>query len=887
MSESMNHPQNGSSDSSKDSPSTLHQSTSQFLAPIRNGWHALSLTSVMALILAIGVVMLIVVQPFHGGSSLAKANVTPQEVGTATTFASGSSGSPRTAFPSGTVAGDVEVSMVETYPFATITCPTAWTMAFDVVSSNTTRLAACVGVVTTTTTAPTAKILPPTQVSMVTASFSGVSTSSPIAGETSAVGLLAPAITAPSGDLLVLGEGSEAWTVVAKAPASSSLGATTNDNGDSQSALAFLGAPATGSWQGSWSVTPYATAAVSGALALTPASGVTTTTAAPTTTTAAPTTTTTAPTTTTTTTPPSGVTTPPSGVAPSTPTAQVCGNTSYLNGPATAPAGSVTLNPTQNPSTVVAADAAGTTFWFSPGTYTLGTGEFNQIIPKTNDTFIGAPGAVLNGQNLNDFAFTQTATGVTVSYLTIENFGQTGGNNNQGVVNHDSGTSWTIAHNTIENNAGAGVMLGNNDVLSDNCLTENGQYGFNAYLPNGVSNITLTGNEISNNDTYNWEVASPGCGCAGGGKFWHVDGATVTGNYVHGNQDVGLWADTNNTGFNISENYISNNYSVGIMYEISYNAMIADNTLVGNAIGSGPANPGFPEGAIYVSESGGDTNVAPATSGYTGQAFDITGNVFTNNWSGVVLWENADRFCGGAGAASTVCTLDNPTTYYSNPGLVTAAESGYGGGDAVVNGTTSVTSAQGFTGVYYPYTVTAPTVGEEVIGTDIPAGDTIASVTSANAITLTKPATGSATKLTLWAGAPGGCGPYDLAGSVAGASSGSPSANYNSNCRWKTQNVSVTYNTFNFSPSAIGSSCTAAHSCGLQGLFSNYGTYPTWSPYAKSTIEAAISSTQHNSFSNNTYNGPWEFMVHDQGQVDSFATWQSTWSQDAGSTDNP
>ena len=51
------------------------------------------------------------------------------------------------------------------------------------------------------------------------------------------------------------------------------------------------------------------------------------------------------------------------------------------------------------------------------------------------------------------------------------------------MVNHDSGPNWTIAHNTIENNAGAGVMLGNNDVLNDNCLTENGQYGFSAYTP--------------------------------------------------------------------------------------------------------------------------------------------------------------------------------------------------------------------------------------------------------------------------------------------------------------------------------------------------------------------------------------------------------------------
>ena len=33
---------------------------------------------------------------------------------------------------------------------------------------------------------------------------------------------------------------------------------------------------------------------------------------------------------------------------------------------------------------------------------------------------------------------------------------------------------------------------------------------------------------------------------------------------------------------------------------------MSDNTFIGNAIGVGPTNGGFPEGAIYLSESGGD-----------------------------------------------------------------------------------------------------------------------------------------------------------------------------------------------------------------------------------------------------------------------------------------
>jgi len=172
--------------------------------------------------------------------------------------------------------------------------------------------------------------------------------------------------------------------------------------------------------------------------------------------------------------------------------------------------------------------------------------------------------------------------------------------------------------------------------------------------------ITIQHNEIAGNDTYNWEVHSPGCGCTGGGKFWEVNGAVVTDNLVTGNHSVGLWADTNNRGFEIADNYISDNFSNGIIYEISYNAEISGNTFVKNGIGSGPAAQQFPTGAIYVSESGGDKRVP---SKYSGK-LEITNNTFINNWSGVILWENANRFCNSpTNTSSGYCTLADPGVF--------------------------------------------------------------------------------------------------------------------------------------------------------------------------------------------------------------------------------
>ncbi len=331
-------------------------------------------------------------------------------------------------------------------------------------------------------------------------------------------------------------------------------------------------------------------------------------------------------------------------------------------------------------------------------------------------------------------------------------------------------------------------------MLTDSCLTENGQYGFQSYSATGPHTVTVTDNEISDNDTANYTVTTVGCGCTGGAKFWETTGATITGNYVHNNASVGIWADTNNTGFDISDNYFADNYGEAITYEISYNASITDNTFVRNALGIGPTNPGFPEGAIYISESGSD----PRVPGRYGTTLSISGNVFTDNWSGVVLWENANRYCGSTANTSTgACTLVDPSVF-----------------------TATSCSAN--------------------VPTSTPLGN----------------------------------------------------PDYFDGCRWKTQNVDVTDNTFNFSPADIGSSCTAANSCGLNGIFSQYGTYP---PYVGWVVPDHISNDQNDHFADNRYTGPWNFMAFSQGSVVSWAQWSSGMAdasasgdpfgaQDAGST---
>ncbi len=343
--------------------------------------------------------------------------------------------------------------------------------------------------------------------------------------------------------------------------------------------------------------------------------------------------------------------------APTAPTALRCdGPTSQ--GPTAPPAGAVTVSPKDKLTDVVSAHWMGTTYWLAPGEHHLGTGRYNQVIPQEGDTYIGAPGAILDGQRKNSYAFGGNAADVTIKFLTVQNFGMKGENNNEGVVNHDSAEGWTVESSTIQSNAGAGVMLGSRNRVIGNCLRNNGQYGFNAYHADGVEDIVLDGNEIAGNNTDNWERRREGCGCTGGGKFWATTGARVTGNYVHDNKGVGLWADNNNVGFLFQGNYVSGNDAEGIMYETSYNAAILDNALVRNALVKGPTNPSFPAAAIYISESGSDSRVANPYN----DTLRVAGNVLIDNWSGVVAWENADRFAGSAADTSTGSqTLVNPS----------------------------------------------------------------------------------------------------------------------------------------------------------------------------------------------------------------------------------
>jgi Right handed beta helix region len=313
------------------------------------------------------------------------------------------------------------------------------------------------------------------------------------------------------------------------------------------------------------------------------------------------------------------------------------------------------------PSTIQDAIAqhpnGGTTYYLTAGTYLVGS----SIDPQDDDTFIGAPGAIIDGGGNQPVAFglNDHAKGVTIKYLTIQNFA---GPQNNGIVNQGQGAGWTLQYCTIQNNpdtnGGAyGFEVGDDDTLSYNCFKNSAQGGIGADTAKG---FVIDHNEVQHNaDGYE---AKYNCGCSAGMKFFTSTNGTVTNNWIHDNGNVGLWVDTNNSFFLVQGNVIEGNWGEGLMYEISYNAVIRNNVFRANDLGGNTQASDFPAPAVYISESGGyDAGAAVMLSGVdVNGTLQIVDNGFFDNADGVVLYQNAGRCCG----TKDGCTSCSTTPLY-------------------------------------------------------------------------------------------------------------------------------------------------------------------------------------------------------------------------------
>ena len=114
----------------------------------------------------------------------------------------------------------------------------------------------------------------------------------------------------------------------------------------------------------------------------------------------------------------------PAPPGPTSPPVHICGNKTILaGGPSSPPRGAVAIPPGDDSGSDWTHPARYHILGSAPGTHTLGTGQYSQIVPADGDVFIGAPGAILDGRGDNYYAFAGAASNVTIKYLTIQDFG--------------------------------------------------------------------------------------------------------------------------------------------------------------------------------------------------------------------------------------------------------------------------------------------------------------------------------------------------------------------------------------------------------------------------------------------------------------------------------
>ena len=165
---------------------------------------------------------------------------------------------------------------------------------------------------------------------------------------------------------------------------------------------------------------------------------------------------------------------------------------------------------------------------------------------------------------------------MTIEYLTIQNFVPPG-------AQAPSTSTANPVDPRILHGAGhpprRGRWLGTNAVITADCLTENGEYGFNGYstttrsLTGGPTNVTMTATRsptttpaTGRRDPF---PITPPSGCHGVGvrrvrvfRRREIRGEQhrrYEDNYVHDNYSTGAWWGNDNTGWNIQGNYIAEN----------------------------------------------------------------------------------------------------------------------------------------------------------------------------------------------------------------------------------------------------------------------------------------------------------------------------------------
>jgi hypothetical protein len=311
-----------------------------------------------------------------------------------------------------------------------------------------------------------------------------------------------------------------------------------------------------------------------------------------------------------------------------------------------APKRSVTVTP-GHIQAAVNQHPAGTSFILLPGLYKDGP-----VAPKQGDDFYGQDKAIWDGRGEQRMAFNIAGLrDVVISGIKFTHFAPP--NQGAGIFNLNNGDSNILIEGCdIGHNAGTPVVVGNGTRLLNNSIHDNVWSGIAGYR---IEHVIIDHNDVFNNNLSKENPDTP-VGDASGMKFVKTNDVSVTNNHVHDNYGIGVWFDTDNTNSEIVGNAIERNSHRGVMVEVSYGAVIANNSIIRNG-----------EAAGWIAGAG--ILVATASNA------EICNNILRNNRQGITGFTE-DRGTGQLGKYSTKNTRvhDNYIAAGGLTGLTRGAE---------------------------------------------------------------------------------------------------------------------------------------------------------------------------------------------------------------------
>lgn len=193
-----------------------------------------------------------------------------------------------------------------------------------------------------------------------------------------------------------------------------------------------------------------------------------------------------------------------------------------------------------------------------------GVHRVQTVVPKTGQSFTGAAGTELDGQNVQSSAFSGSASNVSVSGLEIYNY------NRAFLVN---GNGWAVTTINAHDNERAVEVVGDDLTVSSSRFVDQRQEAIRA---TGSVRLLVEDTVIERANQAKVTTYSAAIKLIG-----TVD-ATVRTSTLHDTHGYGLWFTGSARRTTVSGNTVTDNLRPGIVHDYAYESTISGNVVTGN-----------------------------------------------------------------------------------------------------------------------------------------------------------------------------------------------------------------------------------------------------------------------------------------------------------------